>query len=58
VAKGDLAGMGGAGPKTLAGLRCTLAAGLNSSTGSWTWLRRRAPEPLQSAPPAFRAGRP
>lgn len=56
---GDLAGMGGARPKTLAQLRCTRAAGLNFSTGNWTRLRRRTLEPLQSAPapPAFRAGR-
>ena len=58
VAMGDLAGMGGAGPRTLAQIRCTRAAGLNFSTGNWTRLRRRTPKPLQSALPAFRAGRP
>ena len=55
---GDLAGMGGAGPKTLAQLRCARAAGLNFSTGNWTRLRRRTPEPLQSACLDIRAGRP
>jgi len=54
VAIGDLAGMGGAGLKTFAQLRCTRAAGLNFSTGNRNRLWRRTPKPLQSAPPALR----
>ena len=42
---GDLAGMGRAGSKTLAQLRCTRAAGLNFSTGNWTRLRVVLPSP-------------